>query len=84
MQQTSIVPETYKSSFQTIGNMVEIPDFNGLLDVDSSIETTINPTTTMSLTMKVKQLFDNKKQFMDYLNFMEQKKFRNFMREITM
>lgn len=82
VQQTSVTPDAYRSSFQTIGNMVEIPDFNGILDVDSSIETTINPNSTITLTMKVKQLFDNKRDFMNYLNFME-KRFVGFMQDIT-
>ena len=82
VQQTSITPDAYRSSFQTIGNMVEIPDFNGILDVDSSIETTINPNSTITLTMKVKQLFDNKRDFMNYLNFMD-KRFVGFMQDIT-
>lgn len=83
-QSSQIIPETYKSSFQTIGNMVEIPNVNAVLDVDSTMTTVINPNTQMSLTLKVKQLFNNKRDFNNYLEFMAEKKFRNFMRQINL
>jgi len=83
-QSSQIIPETYKSSFQTIGNMVEIPDVNAVLDVDSTMNTVVNPNTTISLTFKVEQLFNNKRDFLNYLEFVSEKKFRNFMRDVTM
>lgn len=82
-QSAQIIPEAYKSSFQTISNMVEIPNVNALLDVNSTMTTVMNPNTQMSLTFKVKQLFNNKRDFNQYLEFMAEKKFRNFMRQIN-
>jgi hypothetical protein len=83
LDQSSITPNAYKSSFQTISNMVEVTGIEGVLDVDSSIVTMINPNTTLTLTLKVKQLFDNKREFFNYMEYFEVKKYRNFMRVIN-
>lgn len=86
MEQNSLTPNAYKSSMQTQGNMVEINDIQGVLDTDSSIVTVINPKSQLTLTLKVKQLFDNKHEFRNYLDFVQAKSrnFRNFMEVINM
>lgn len=85
MEENSITPNAYKSSIQTQSNIVEIPDIQGVLDTDSSIVTVINPNSQLTLTLKVKQLFDNKRDFRNYLDFVQAKSrnFRNFMQVIN-
>lgn len=82
-EQAPITPNAYKSSFQTISNMVEINNIEGVLDVDSSIITVLNPNTQLTLTLKVKQLFDNKRDFYNYMEYVEVKRYRNFMRVLN-
>lgn len=82
--QQQIIPSTYKSSFQSQSNMVEITGIKGVLTVDSTIETVVNGNTTVTFILKVKQLFNNRKDYDNYRNFMEhKKKFRNFMRKVS-
>jgi hypothetical protein len=84
MAQSQVMPAMYKSSFQTQSNMVEITGIEGILTVDSTIETTVNAMTTLTLILKVQQLFNNRKDFDNYMNFMNYRKgFRNFMHKVS-
>lgn len=82
-QSAQIIPETYKSSFQHNPNMVEIPNVDALLDVNSTITMVVNPKTMVTFTLKVEQLFKNKRNFYNFLNFLKTNRFRNFLKDIT-
>lgn len=82
-QKTTLTPAAHGSSFQSNSNIVEIPNLNFVIGVDGSIHTTINPGVTVNYVLNVKQLFDDHKRFVAYKNFMQAKKYKNFMRVVN-
>lgn len=83
-QSTIITPSSYENSYQSRGNIVEIKKLKFIFGIDGSIETTINPNSTVTYVMQVKQLFNDRRNFMQYKNFLNQKqtRYKNFMWDV--
>lgn len=80
---TTITPAASSSMYQSNPNMVEVKGLKFVIGVDGSIQTTINPGTTVSYILDVKQMFNDQKSLNKYKNFLEQKRYRNFMRIVS-
>lgn len=82
-QQTVFTPSEYANSFMSQKNIIDIPDVNLTVDVNSTMDVVINPLTKMRIIFLGLQGANDEQTFRNFVEISEQRGYRNFMREVA-
>lgn len=75
-------PISYTNPYQTRENMVEMPGINKTVDVNSSMETVLNPGEKIRIVMSGIQGIPDKESFKNFTALVSERGYRNFMKKV--
>jgi len=82
-QQTVFTPSEYANSFMSQKNIIDIPDMNLTVDVNSTLEVIMNPVTKMRIVFLGLQGANDAQTYQNFMQIAEERGYRNFMTTVS-